>query len=96
MPNKDSENVVNRENYSLTESESLDKWKARSIRYRMQHRMNVISAFILGKVSFDSFLFGLRFAPSVEYLACIKPVRGMIAVCPERVVSNNSLFVDSD
>lgn len=84
------------ETYTLAESECLARWKGRSLRYRAQHRKNVIVAFLFGRITFHSFVLGLRFAPSVEYLACIRPERGMIAVCPERVASNNSVFADID
>lgn len=89
-------NPAHAETYTLSESECLAKWNARSLRYRAQHRKNVIVAFLLGRITFDSFVRGLRSAPRIEYLACIRPERGIIAVCPERIAENNSIFADFD
>lgn len=44
-------------------------WKARTLRFKAQHRWNVLSAFISGQISARSCLFGLRYPAAVVHLA---------------------------
>lgn len=58
-------------------------WKARPLRFKAQHRWNVLSAFITGDISARACVFGLRFPAAVVHLALKQPQTGIICVCPE-------------
>ena len=69
-------------------------WKARPLRFKTQHRWNVLSAFITGDISARSLLFGLRYPAAVVHIASKRPRRGMICVCPEAALTNQALLED--
>jgi hypothetical protein len=60
-------------------------WKARPLGFKVQHRWNVLSAFITGDISVRSLLFGLRYPAAVVHLSSKRSHQGMICVCPETV-----------
>ncbi len=68
---------------SFGSPDRLAAWRARPWRFKLQHRCNVLAAFIQGKVTWRSCLFGLASPEAVRFLAAKPPVKGLIYVCPE-------------
>ncbi|MBA1250344.1 hypothetical protein MHL40_15450 [Pseudomonas luteola] len=69
-------------------------WKARPLGFKARHRWNVLSAFISGRISVRSCLFGLRYPAAVVCLAMRRPEQGLIVVCPETNEEISQLFQD--
>jgi len=64
------------------ERRQLLRWKRRSFKFKLAHRLNVLTAWFQGLVSTRSLLCGLRW-PHMTVALPIAGQRGMVLVCPD-------------
>lgn len=66
----------------LPEVDACQRWRARSWRFRLEYRYNVVRGLVLLQISLRSCWFALNNADRVLVVQMRAPHRGMLMVCP--------------